>query len=204
MLARYSSSLTFGAIVTAILIYAMQLMIQTNTTASVLPRQVWLPVPTHIIEPPPPRVPRDPPQPPEPQPTPPDTPSLVTTTPNRTVLNTGLIAPGLTPPGPGTSLGDARPGVWIGSGELIALTQVQPVYPHSAEVRGLEGRVLVEFTVRADGSVRDPRIVESSDRIFERSALAAAARFRYQPRVVDGVAVAVTGVRTEFFFQFED
>ena len=57
---------------------------------------------------------------------------------------------------------------------------------------------------RSAGSVTAVRVVESSDRVFERAALDAAKRFRYKPRVVDGVPQPVSGVRYLFRFEMSD
>ena len=69
---------------------------------------------------------------------------------------------------------------------------------------GIEGYVIVSFTVTATGSVRDCVIVESSNAIFNRSAVQAALKFKYKPRLVDGVAVEVHGVQTKLSYAFEE
>ena len=40
--------------------------------------------------------------------------------------------------------------------------------------------------------------------IFDRSSVRAAARFKFQPRVVDGVGVEVRGVQYVFRYELED
>ena len=81
---------------------------------------------------------------------------------------------------------------------------MEPRYPMEALLRRLEGTVLFESDVAANGTVSQARVVESSSRVFENAALAAAKRFRYKPRVVDGVAVPVSGVRYQFRFELSD
>jgi protein TonB len=44
-------------------------------------------------------------------------------------------------------------------------------YPREALLEGLEGQVVIEFTVAANGKVRDPVIKSSSNRIFNRVSL---------------------------------
>ena len=39
--------------------------------------------------------------------------------------------------------------------------------------------------------------------VFDRAAIAAAEQFKYQPRVQDGVAVDVHGVRNRFVFELD-
>lgn len=89
-------------------------------------------------------------------------------------------------------------------GDPVPITTVQPVYPHSAISRELEGFVVVEFTVTAKGTCEDAHVVESTHRVFERPALQAAEKCRYKPRFVNGVAKATTGIKNRFSFQLED
>jgi protein TonB len=49
-------------------------------------------------------------------------------------------------------------------------------YPRDALLEGLEGTVLIEFTVSANGQIRDPVIRSSSNRIFNRPALSSVTR----------------------------
>jgi len=64
---------------------------------------------------------------------------------------------------------------------------VYPIYPARALSKGISGKVLVEFTVRADGLVRDPVVLESTDSLFERSAVRVMLKNRYGvPRGYDG------------------
>jgi TonB family protein len=65
-----------------------------------------------------------------------------------------------------------------------------PSYPSRARERGTEGWVDVEFTVAKDGRTRDA-VVRSGQPagVFDRAALEAIERWRYEPRVVDGTVV---------------
>jgi len=68
-----------------------------------------------------------------------------------------------------------------------------PVYPIAAARARQEGWVEVEFTVGADGSVQNARVTGSNPtRIFDREAIAAVQRAKFQPRVENGQAVAST------------
>lgn len=93
---------------------------------------------------------------------------------------------------------------FIADGEYLPIVRVLPQYPARAAERGLEGRVLVIFTVTPNGSTTNVRVLESSDRIFERNAVRAAERFKYKPKVVNGKAVSVDDVRTVITFVLED
>lgn len=86
--------------------------------------------------------------------------------------------------------------------EYRALSRPQPAYPPRALARGIEGYVVLEFTVTAAGTTRDPRVLEASPiNIFDAAALAAAREFRYQPRIQAGAPVDVPGVRSRIRFQ---
>ncbi|MFL0797270.1 MAG: energy transducer TonB [Cellvibrionaceae bacterium] len=76
-----------------------------------------------------------------------------------------------------------------------------PMYPTQAVVERIEGFVVVGFTVTKDGSVKDPVVIDASpEGVFDRSALRAVKRFKYRPRVVDGVAQDTPGVNYKFTF----
>lgn len=56
----------------------------------------------------------------------------------------------------------------------------QPVYPHTASRQGLEGEVVVEFSLAKDGSVRGLRAISANPvGVFEQSALDAVHDWRY-------------------------
>ena len=79
--------------------------------------------------------------------------------------------------------------------------KVAPVYPLAAKQAGIEGSVLVEFTVSSEGLVTDPVIVEASpEGYFEEATLASLAFYRYKPQLEEGQPVAVTGVRNRVNF----
>jgi protein TonB len=71
----------------------------------------------------------------------------------------------------------------------IPLVRIDPQYPPAAQERGLEGWVQIHFIVAKDGSVREAIPVRSSNKIFEREAVRAALRYKYQPEIVGGQAV---------------
>lgn len=85
------------------------------------------------------------------------------------------------------------------------LARQQPEYPSAARRRGLEGRVVAEFDIDANGLVVNPRITtDSSSKLFQRSVLKALEAYRYQPFMVDGEAIGLQGLREEFRFQLTE
>lgn len=84
------------------------------------------------------------------------------------------------------------------------LVRIEPDYPMRAAERGVEGDCLVTFDVTPDGVTTNIRIMDCSSSLFERNAIRAVERWRYQPKIVDGTAVRRTGVVTEFNFRLQD
>lgn len=90
-------------------------------------------------------------------------------------------------------------------GEYLPIVKVQPNYPRRALSRGIEGYVIVEFTVTKQGTTKDIEVVEANPSgVFERSAVRAAAKFKYKPRVVDGQPIEVPGVQNKITFEIEE
>lgn len=78
------------------------------------------------------------------------------------------------------------------SSDLRAISTPPPRYPPDAYRSGTSGEVQVEFTVGTDGSVTSARVVRATPpRVFDREALSAVKRWRFQP-----VAAPVTSRRT--------
>lgn len=87
-------------------------------------------------------------------------------------------------------------------GEYLPIVKVAPVYPRRALSRGIEGYVIVEFTVTKQGTVRDAKVVRAEpESLFDQAAIDAALKFKYKPRVIDGEAVEVAGVQNKISFQ---
>jgi protein TonB len=83
-------------------------------------------------------------------------------------------------PAGGTSAAQAAPAA--GSNQLRPISTPAPRYPPEALRAGTAGEVLVEFTVGTDGTVTAARVVRATPaRVFDREAVAAAKRWRFQP-----------------------
>jgi protein TonB len=89
--------------------------------------------------------------------------------------------------------------------EATPILRVPPIYPPRALERGIEGWVLVEFTISPTGAVKDPVIVDSEpSSIFHRAALRSIRKWKYRPKVVDGVSVERPGIRTRLTFEMQE
>ena len=97
------------------------------------------------------------------------------------------------------------PGDYRSDGDYLPIVKVAPVYPRRAQTRGIEGYVLLKFTVTKIGTVRDPQVVESQPPgIFDRAALSAALKFKYKPKVVNGEPIDVADVHNRITFELQD
>jgi protein TonB len=91
-----------------------------------------------------------------------------------------------------------------GDGDFLPIVKVAPQYPRRALQKGIEGHVTVEFTVTALGTVIDPKVIDANPpNIFNRAAMNAAKKFKYKPKIVDGKAQAVPGVRNIIRFELD-
>ena len=88
--------------------------------------------------------------------------------------------------------------------DIVPLVRINPDYPPRALSRGIQGWVIVQFTISATGTVKDQKVVDSSNKIFDDAALKAIGRWRYNPKVEEGVAVERKGVQTKLVFQLEN
>ncbi|MFZ9129060.1 MAG: energy transducer TonB [Pseudomonadales bacterium] len=111
-------------------------------------------------------------------------------------------------------------GFGITDGEYLPIVKVQPQYPRRALSRGLAGYVIVEFTVTEAGTVRDPIVIEncahipnvrnptecvdSPNSVFDSAAMKAAEKFKYKPKVIDGVPVETAGVQNKITFELAE
>ena len=90
-------------------------------------------------------------------------------------------------------------------GSYVPIFQVPPVYPRRALERGIEGCVMLKFTVAKVGSTKDPMVEWAvPPGIFDRAAMRSALKYKYKPQIRDGEAIEVANVRTVVIFKIED
>ncbi|CAK2767487.1 periplasmic protein TonB [Vibrio crassostreae] len=85
--------------------------------------------------------------------------------------------------------------------QAMPLYRVEPRYPPKALKRGAEGHVIMSFTIDETGRPIDIQVTDANPRrMFEREAMRALKKWKYQPKVVDGKAIAQVGqtVKLEF------
>lgn len=84
--------------------------------------------------------------------------------------------------------------------ELEFDVQTAPRFPRSLYEEGVSGVVIMEFSVRNDGSVTDVKVVDSSHVKFAQSAVRAVAQWRAQPWQVKPGLPGVRTFREELYF----
>lgn len=200
MLGRYIFAIVVGSAVTLSLLFIMQLLIASGQDALSEPRE------RHTLEFV--RVKRNervntedltPEKPPKPPEVPPEVPpqDMDSIDPNAPTIN-------VPPPSVAQNVDIGGPGgMNIAEGDYLPIVRVAPVYPSRALSRGIEGYVDLSFTVTPAGTVTDPVVIQSTSSLFDRAATQAVLKFKYKPRVVDGVPVAVPGVKTRITFKIE-
>lgn len=197
MYARYLSAISTGTAMTFALLFVMQALIRISSGAMAEPEPrhplIW--ERTVIEQPLEPEKPETFEKLKDPAELPPGRPE-----PDTGTTGSGFPMPAAPKPAPG-------PDLVVGSGfndsPLVAIVRVEPDYPSRAISQGLEGYVDVQFDVAPDGTVVKIVVLKSSSPVFERSAIAAAKRFRYKSRVVDGVAHTTRGIRNRFTYRMD-
>jgi protein TonB len=70
------------------------------------------------------------------------------------------------------------------------IRDVQPVYPMTAQIARVQGIVIIEATVSADGRVINARVLRSVH-LLDDAALEAVRQWEFTPTLLNGVAVPV-------------
>ncbi len=201
MIGRYIFSIAAGSAITLSLIFVMHLLIEhaedAVTTERTKHQLDFVRVKRNETLNTEDFTPEKPPKPPE---TPPEIPpqDMDNIDPNAPTVN-------IPPPSVNSDIQMGGPaGMNVAEGDYLPIVRVAPVYPARALSRGIEGYVDMGFTVTVTGSVENPMVLFSTSSLFERAATRAVLKFKYKPRVVDGIPVEVPGVKTRITFKIED
>ena len=103
----------------------------------------------------------------------------------------------------GTEIPAGTTGVGVDR-DPLPVVRIDPDYPPRALRDEIEGWVEVQFSVTASGAVKDVVIVDSRPKnIFDEAVLKAVGRWRYNPKVDEGIAVERIGMRTRVLFELD-
>ena len=117
------------------------------------------------------------------------------------VENIGVIAPTVDVR---ANLGTMSVNVAGSDRDVIPLVRIEPDYPPRASERGVEGWVVIQFTITPAGTVKDAKVVDAEPKgIFDAAAVKAVERWKYNPKVEGGVAVERRGVQVMLTFKLE-
>eukprot|EP01093_Parvamoeba_rugata_P007593 TRINITY_DN2228_c0_g4_i1.p1 TRINITY_DN2228_c0_g4~~TRINITY_DN2228_c0_g4_i1.p1 ORF type:complete len:190 (-),score=54.69 TRINITY_DN2228_c0_g4_i1:932-1501(-) len=90
------------------------------------------------------------------------------------------------------------------TGDATPIVRINPKYPPIAARDGIEGWVQLSFNVSQTGEVIDAQVTDAEPkRIFDREALRAIKRWKYRPKVIDGVAQIQTGQSVQLDFKLD-
>ena len=79
--------------------------------------------------------------------------------------------------------------------------QVSPVYPRRAQQRGVEGYIVMGFSIAQDGTIEDISVIEANPaKAFVRSATQAVSSLEFPPCVQNGIATRQTDISVKFDF----
>jgi protein TonB len=73
----------------------------------------------------------------------------------------------------------------------VLVARAEPEYPEAARRLHLEGMVILEAIISADGAVGDIRVVHSANPLLDAAAEKAVRQWRYRPATLNGRAVGV-------------
>jgi protein TonB len=89
--------------------------------------------------------------------------------------------------------------------DVVPVVRVNPQYPPRAAEKGVEGWVELVFSVSTSGSVQDAEVIGAEPaNVFNRAALRAVRRWKYNPKIEEGKPVERHGVRVRLAFRLAD
>ena len=141
---------------------------------------------------------------PPPPPPPPKTPPKQQTPEPETSNNTGGLnfnMPGVQMSSASTGL--SAPGAGMGrDGDATPIVRIEPKYPIQAARDGKEGYVILSFSINKIGGVEDVKVIEAKPkRVFDKEARRALRKWKYKPKIVDGVPLVQKGLTVQLDFK---
>jgi protein TonB len=91
------------------------------------------------------------------------------------------------------------------TGDATPIVRINPKYPTTAARDGIEGWVQLSFSISPTGEVIDPVVINAEPkRTFDREAIRAIKRWKYRPKVIEGVAQLQTGQTVLLNFKLDN
>ncbi len=86
----------------------------------------------------------------------------------------------------------------------MPLKQLPPAYPRRLLERGIEGCVMLSFTINKEGKTENAKVEWSTHEGFNKSALASSKSYEYSIPEKEGVPTNIPDVRTVIVYKIED
>ncbi|NMP80114.1 energy transducer TonB [Pseudoalteromonas arctica] len=91
------------------------------------------------------------------------------------------------------------------TGDATPIVRINPKYPTTAARDGIQGWVQLSFSISPTGEVIDPVVINAEPkRTFDREAIRAIKRWKYRPKVIEGVAQLQTGQTVQLDFKLDN
>lgn len=201
---RLLLSLIVGAVITFFLYVLMAFLVDADDTFTSTKReQIVIEINS---EPPESKVQtrtRVPPPPPPPPPEPPKQQIVSESTTN----DAGSVS--FNPPsvdvGPvSAGIGDPSSAM-MRDGDATPIVRIEPKYPVQAARDGINGYVVMRFSIMEDGSVDEVEVIEAEPkRIFDKEAIRALKRWKYSPKIENGKAMKQPGIKVRLDFNLDN
>lgn len=91
--------------------------------------------------------------------------------------------------------------ITVSDRDVQPLVRIAPIMPPKAE---RSGHCRVRFDVSAEGAPYNVTATYCTQKLFERATLKSVARWKYNPKIVNGRAVAMTGVENKVRYRLTD
>mgnify|MGYP004701905827 CR=1 FL=1 len=201
---RLLLSLFFGAVITFFLYVLMAFLVDgddsfTNAKKESIVIEINSTPPeakaqTRVRVPPPP--PPPPPEPPKQQ--------MVQDSQSNDVGTIGFNAPSIDVGGASAGLNDPSSAM-MRDGDATPIVRIEPKYPPQAARDGISGWVKLRFSIMPDGSVDEVEVTDAEPkRVFDREAIRAVKRWKYSPKIENGVALKQTGITVQLDFNLDN
>lgn len=201
---RLLLSLIVGAVITFFLFVLMAFLVKSGDfVENVKKEQIVIELNTTPPESKAQERQRVPPPPPPPPPEPPK--QQIQSEPSTTDTGGVSFAPPSIDVGP-TNAGIGDPSsAMMRDGDATPIVRIEPKYPVQAARDGINGYVVMRFSIMEDGTVDEVEVIEAEPkRVFDKEAIRALKRWKYQPKIENGKALKQTGQKVRLDFNLEN
>ena len=201
---RLLLSLIVGAVITFFLYVLMAFLVDADDTFTSTKReQIVIEINS---EPPEAKVQTRTRVPPPPPPPPPEPPKQTVVAEAQTTDTGGIgIGPPAVDVGPvSAGIGDPSSAM-MRDGDATPIVRIEPKYPVQAARDGINGYVVMRFSIMEDGSVDEVEVIEAEPkRIFDKEAIRALKRWKYSPKIENGKAMKQPGIKVRLDFNLDN